>query len=342
MHDHIGALRRFHEGTAIPATPLALTEERHFDEETQRRLMRYYLDAGAGGIATAVHSTQFAIRDYGLFEPVLTLVGEEIDRFEAKSGACVVKICGACGPTAQAVREAETARRLGYDAVLLSPGGLGSESEDYMADRTAAVSAVLPVIGFYLQTACGGRRFSTGYWRRVADTPGVIGVKCASFDRYGTIDVMRAVCESPRHDEIAMYTGNDDNIVSDFLSEFRFGDVEKRFVGGLLGHWCVWTRAAVRLLAEIQEARRTGDFSRLREWGPQITDMNAAVFDPAHGFRGCIPGIHEVLRRQGLMKNILCLDPGEVLSPGQSEEITRVIRAYPHLTDAAVDDMRDM
>lgn len=337
MHNHEKALEVFHSGTAIPATPLALTDDRKFDEATQRLLMRYYLNAGAGGIATAVHSTQFAIRDCGLFEPVISIVSEEVDRYEEATGRSVIKVCGACGRIEQAVREAQIAKAHGFDAVLLSPGGLKDVSEAYMVERTKAVAQVLPVIGFYLQSACGGRVFSYDYWRQVADTENVIGIKCASFNRYTTNEVVRAVCNSQRRDQISLYTGNDDNIVSDLVSTFRFqtseGVVTKRFVGGLLGHWCIWTKCAVDLLQKAKKAILTGDYSEILALGPQITDMNEAAFDPKNGFKGCIPGIHEVLRRQGLMKNIHCLDENEVLSDGQAEELTRVIASYPHLID---------
>lgn len=337
MHDHKKALELFHEGLVIPATPLALNEERRMDEESMRLLMRYYLAAGSGGIATAVHSTQFAIRDCGLFEPVISLVSQEIDRYEDRTGHTVMKICGACGDIQQAVKEAGIAKDNGYDAVLLSPGGLNDRSEEYLIKRTEEIASIIPVIGFYLQTAVGGRVFSYDYWSRIASIDGVIGIKCASFNRYTTFDVMRAVAYSPRRDNVTMYTGNDDNIVSDFLSEYSFTvegkPYRKMFEGGLLGHFCVWTRKAVDLLAMIKEARKTGDYSHLLPLGPSITDMNAAVFDPKNGFAGCIPGINEVLRRQGLMKTNLCLDPEEALSPGQSEEITRVTESYPELVD---------
>lgn len=337
MHDHEKALEAFRIGTAIPATPLSLDNERKFDENAQRLLMRYYLNAGSGGIATAVHSTQFAIRDCGLFERVISIVSDEVDRFEERTGKAIIKICGACGKIEQAVREAKIAKDNGFDAILLSPGGLDDMDESYMIERTRAVASVLPVIGFYLQSACGGRVFSYDYWCSVVNIPNVIGIKCASFNRYTTNEVVRAVCNSPRKDEIALYTGNDDNIVSDLVSEFRFktpeGIVSKSFVGGLLGHWCIWTKKAVELFEKAKMAKKTGDYAELLALGPQITDMNQAVFDPKNGFRGCIPGIHEILRRQGLMKNILCLDENEVLSCGQSEEISRVIASYPHLVD---------
>ena len=337
MHDHEKALESFHEGLVIPATPLALDEERNMDEESMRLLMRYYLAAGSGGIATAVHSTQFAIRDCGLFEPVISLVSQEIDGYERRTGRTVMKICGACGDIQQAVREACIAKDNGYDAVLLSPGGLNDRSEEYLIKRTEEVSTVLPVIGFYLQTAVGGRVFSYDYWSRIASIDGLIGIKCASFNRYTTFDVMRAVAFSSRREAVTMYTGNDDNIVSDFLSEYTFmvegKPYTKVFEGGLLGHFCVWTERAVALLRMVKDARRTGEYKQLLALGPKITDMNAAVFDPKNGFAGCIPGINEVLRRQGLMATNLCLDPEETLSTGQAEEITRVTESYPELVD---------
>lgn len=333
MHDHRKSLKVFQEGVVIPATPLALTSDRKIDEYTQRLLMRYYLNAGSGGIATAVHSTQFAIRSFGMFEPLISIVSEEIDKFEQQTGTSKIKICGACGPTEQAVNETRLAKKHGFDAVLLSPGGLNNMSEYYMIDRTKAVSEILPVIGFYLQNAVGGRIFSYDYWKRTATVEGVIGIKCASFNRYTTVDVMRAVCNSPRHDRITMYTGNDDNIINDLISEFSFNGVTKRFEGGLLGHWCVWTRKATEILNMVKTARKTGNYKELIGLGPQITDMNAVIFDSVNSFKGCIPGIHEVLRRQGLMKNILCLDPEETLSEGQNEEISRILENYPQLLD---------
>lgn len=340
MHDHMRALSLLKEGIVIPATPLAITKERTFDSKTQRLLMRYYLACGVGGIATAVHSTQFAIRnpENNLFEPVIRLVSEEIDAYEEKTGSCLVKICGACGPVEQAVLEAQLAKSLGYDAVLLSPGGLNHLGEDEMVQRTKEVAKVLPVVGFYLQNAVGGRVFSYEYWEKLAEIPNLIAIKCASFNRYTTLEVMRAVASSSRSSKITMYTGNDDNIVSDLLTVYEFstpnGLVRKGFDGGLLGHWCVWAKSAVELLNAVKEAKKTKNIpSELLSVGAAVTDMNAAVFDPKNNFAGCIPGIHEVLRRQGLFQNIVCLDREEVLSDGQMEELDRVIAAYPNLVD---------
>ena len=332
------ALQIFAQGTVIPATPLVLDAEKRFDPAGQKLLNGYYLEAGAGGIATAVHSTQFEIRDpkHGLFEPVIATVAESIGEYEARTGRVIVRVAGVCGPTEQAVREAELARQYGYDAVLLSPGGLNDRSENYLLERTAAVAQVMPVIGFYLQKAVGGRWLSYDYWCRFAATEGVIGVKCASFNRYFTIDVARAVAFSPRADRIALYTGNDDNIVFDLLSEFSFPDGDRvrtrRFVGGLLGHWSVWTHNVVALFKRI---RSNPDDPALRALAGQITDANGVIFDAAHDFAGCISGIHEILHRQGLMPYIHCLSEHERLSPGQSEQIDRILAMYPHLTDDA-------
>ncbi len=332
--------RALHEGLVIPAHPLALDEHRRLDERSQRALTRYYAASGAGGVAVGVHSTQFEIREpqFNLFEKVLRMASEEVDR--ANIGRPFLKIAGICGPTEQALNEADTAIGLGYDAGLLSMGGLQSLSEAQILERTARVAEKMPVVGFYLQPSVGGKVFSFDFWKEFATIPGIVAIKMAPFNRYQTIDVARAVCYSPRRDEIALYTGNDDNIVNDLLTVYRFmvdgKPVEKRIVGGLLGHWAVWTRKAVELLEEIKRVRQLGTIGS--EWLTRnvvVTDANAAFFDPAHGFAGCIPGIHEVLRRQGLMKGVWCLNPHETLSPGQAEEIDRVYRDYPEWNDDA-------
>lgn len=331
-------LKALHEGLVIPAHPLALDENRQLDEKHQRALTRYYAASGAGGIAIGVHSTQFEIRDpeHNLFEPVLRMAAEEIAKADIDHP--FIKVAGVCGPTAQALNETRLAQSLGYDAVLLSMGGLVDWSEADILDRTKQVAEIMPVIGFYLQPSVGGRIFSFEFWCKFAEIPNVVAIKMAPFNRYQSIDVARAVCYSSRRDEIALYTGNDDNIINDLLTTYRFevdGElVEKTVVGGLLGHWAVWTKQAVELLNEIKLARANGEISK--EWltrNVQVTDTNAAFFDPAHQFAGCIPGIHEVLRRQGLLKGIWCLNPEESLSPGQMEEIDRVYREYPHLHD---------
>ncbi|MDT3358500.1 MAG: dihydrodipicolinate synthase family protein [Saccharofermentanales bacterium] len=340
MHDHQEALKILGQGTVIPATPLALDGARKFDEKTQRLLMRYYLACGVGGIATAVHSTQFAIRDpeIQLFEPVISLVIDEIERFEVANTTCIVRVCGVCGPIEQALQEAKLAKSLGYDAVLLSPGGLNHLSEETLIERTKHVASIIPVIGFYLQTAVGGRVFSYDYWQQLCEIPNLVAIKCASFNRYTTLDVVRAVANSSRCHQIALYTGNDDNIVHDLLDVFSFetpyGLRSVRFTGGLLGHWCIWTKIAVKLHEKLINAVNEGHIdASVFHLAAAVTDMNAAVFDPQHAFKGCIPGIHEVLRRQGIFKNRYCLDVHEDLSPGQSEELDRVITSYPQLID---------
>lgn len=328
-----------HEGTVIPAHPLALDASRRLDEKRQRGLTQYYLATGAGGIAVGVHTTQFEIRDpaVNLYGRVLELAAEEVN--SAALSRPFIKVAGIVGPTEQALSEAETAVKYGYDLGLLSMGGLKDWTEEQILDRVRAVAEVIPVFGFYLQPSVGGRIFTYDFWLAFAQIPNVQAIKVAAFNRYQTLDVVRAVCHSGRHEEIALYTGNDDNIVQDLLTTYRFTIagkiIEKQFVGGLLGHWAVWTRKAVELLEEIKKCRKRGDegLSDLLRKGIEVTDMNAAIFDPAHSFHGCIPGIHEVLRRQGLLDGRWCLNPQEELSPGQMREIDRVCNAYPHLTD---------
>ncbi|PPL03847.1 dihydrodipicolinate synthase family protein [Parapedobacter indicus] len=327
------------QGTVIPAHPLALKSDRQLDEEYQRLLTRYYLASGAGGVAVGVHSTQFAIRDpeVNLYEKVLALAAEEMAASPKRD--TFIAVAGICGDTDQALKEAAIALRHGYDLGLLSMGGLQGKTETEILDRTRAVAEVIPVFGFYLQPSVGGRIFSYDFWKAFAEIPNVHAIKAAPFNRYQTLDLVRAVCHSNRSNEITLYTGNDDNIVADLLTTYEFEingkTVSKRFEGGLLGHWAVWTHAAVKLFNEVKQCREHGyeGTADLLKKGVAVTDMNAAIFDPAHRFHGCIPGIHEVLRRQGLMKGIWCLDPDEKLSPGQAEEITRVCEAYPELID---------
>jgi dihydrodipicolinate synthase/N-acetylneuraminate lyase len=327
------------EGTVIPAHPLALTEHRQLDEFRQRRLTRYYVASGAGGVAVGVHSTQFEIRDPGinLYEKVLQLASEEIE--QAELSRAFLKVAGIVGPTKQALSEAAIALKHGYDLGLLSMGGLKGWTENEILVRVKAVAEVIPVFGFYLQPSVGGRIFTYDFWLQFAEIENVQAIKVASFNRYQTLDVVRAVAHSSRNEKIALYTGNDDNIIPDLLTSYRFQvngrTIEKTFVGGLLGHWAVWTKSAVDMLREIKELRRN-DGLNYSDWltkGIEVTDMNAAIFDPAHAFHGCIPGIHEVLRRQGLMQGRWCLNPAEELSEGQMEEIDRVCKAYPYLTD---------
>lgn len=331
----------FLEGQVIPAQPLALDSNRQFDEKHQRALTRYYVAAGSGGLAVGVHSTQFEIREpqHALFKPVLELAAQTIDEELAKTPRDFVKVAGICGNTEQATAEAELAVSLGYQAGLLSVAALKDSSDEELVAHCRAVSQVIPIIGFYLQPSVGGRALSYEFWRAFAEIENVVAIKMAPFNRYQTIDVVRAIVESGR-DDIALYTGNDDSIVTDLLTTWRFErngqKVQRQIVGGLLGHWAVWTQKAVELLAEIKVARTqpTLDTSWLTRT-VEVTDTNAAFFDPKHQFAGCIPGIHEVLRRQGLMQNTYCLNPHEVLSPGQSEEIDRMYQAYPHLNDDA-------
>jgi len=330
------------QGVAIPACPLALTARRRFDERRQRALCRYYAASGAGGLAIGVHTTQFEIRDpsIGLFAPVLELTAEELDRADARRKTPLVRIAGVCGKTRQAVAEAVLARDLGYHAALLSLAAMKSAGDDKLIAHCRAVAGVVPLVGFYLQPPVGGRVLGFPFWRKFAEIENVTAIKIAPFNRYQTIDVVRAVCESGRND-IALYTGNDDNIVMDLITPYRFKVggkwVERRIVGGLLGHWSVWTSKATQLLRRCQSAarRKGGVPGAMLALSIQVTDANAALFDAANGYAGCIAGIHEVLRRQGLLGGTWHLDPRQKLSPGQAKEIDRIYRAYPHLTDDA-------
>jgi len=323
----------------IPAHPLALTAERRLDERRQKALSRYYVAAGAGGLAVGVHTTHFAIREprIGLFAPVLKLAAEEMDRADRDRAEPLIRIGGICGETAQALREATLLNDLGYSAGLLSLAAMKDSNDTALLAHCRTVSEVLPMIGFYLQPAVGGRVLSYSFWREFAEIENVVAIKIAPFNRYQTLDVVRAVAESGR--DIALYTGNDDNIVMDLLTPFVLqvnGHAqERRIVGGLLGHWAVWTRRAVELLDQCHAvAHETGAvWKDLLQRSTEIIDCNAAFFDAAHHFAGCIAGLHEVLRRQGLLEGIWCLDPRETLSPGQHEEISRVLKAYPHLND---------
>jgi dihydrodipicolinate synthase/N-acetylneuraminate lyase len=327
-------------GMVIPPHPLVLTHARKLDERRQQALTRYYHAAGAGGVAVGVHTTQFAIHDpkHGLFQPVLELAVEAIAACDQASGKHTVKIAGICGLTPQALAEARTACDLGYDLGLLSLAALKTASEDELIRHCLEVAQVMPLFGFYLQPAVGGRLLSFNFWRRFGEIPNVAAIKIAPFNRYQTLDVIRGVAESGRADEIALYTGNDDHIVLDLISEYAIqteaGTLRLAVVGGLLGHWSCWTQRAVELLNRCQSARQTKIVdTELLTRALEVTDSNAAIFDAANGFAGSITGIHEVLRRQGLLENILCLDPAETLSPGQADAIDRVYHAYPHLND---------
>ena len=328
--------RLLQEGLVIPAHPLALTQDLQLDERRQRALTRYYCDAGSGGVAVGVHTTQFEIRDskVGLFEPVLELAYEELRSFESSSGKQMAKIGGICGDTRQACEEAATLRRIGYDGGLLSLAALTDASNEDLIAHCRAVGETIPIIGFYLQSAVGGRPLDAEFWERFVEIDSVVAIKVASFDRYQTMEVLRAVAHSGRGGDIALYTGNDDNIVADLLTEFRFGERTAHFVGGLLGQWAVWTRRAVELLKAVHDAKvNRARLDTVLARGAEITDANSAIFDARHQFHGCIPGIHEVLRRQGLLAGRWCLDPAEALSDGQLEEIERVYSSYPLLND---------
>ena len=355
---------KLREGMVIPAHPLALNASRKLDERHQRALTCYYHAAGAGGIAVGVHTTQFAIREpqHALLEPVFRMAAETISHCDLREVTQTVLVAGICGHTRQAVGEAMLARECGFHVGLLSLAALKSEGDDQLIAHCEIVAREIPLFGFYLQPAVGGRVLSRTFWRRFAEIPNVVAIKIAPFNRYQTLDVVRAVAEAGRAEDIALYTGNDDNIVVDLLTEFCVpeagtetvvppfsGTLSKhepqleireapaasvRIVGGLLGHWTCWTKQAVGLLDEIKRVRHKNHLpADLLTLAAQVTDCNAALFDAANNFAGCIPGIHEVLRRQGLLEGIWCLDPNETLSPGQAEEIDRVCRDYPHLTD---------
>ena len=333
-------LEHMRRGTVIPAHPLALTAERKLDERHQAALTRYYCAAGAGGIAVGVHTTQFEIREprYGLLEPVLALASETADAALQGDPRPFIKIAGLCGDTRQTLREAELALSLGYHIGLLSLATFQDASDAELLAHCRRVAEVMPIFGFYLQPAVGGRVLSYAFWRQFAEIPNVVAIKIAPFNRYQTLDVVRAVSDAGRASDIALYTGNDDNIIADLLTEFDVGTGEPlRIVGGLLGQWAVWTHTAVAMLRDIQSQRAAGtlDAAAWLRVGAQLTDANAAIFDAAHSFRGCIPGIHEVLRRQGLLRGTWCLDPALELSPGQLAEIERVYQRYPHLNDDA-------
>jgi dihydrodipicolinate synthase/N-acetylneuraminate lyase len=319
------------QGLVIPAHPLALTAERKLDERCQRALTRYYIEAGAGGLAVAVHTTQFEIRapEHGLFEPVLELAMEEA------RGTRLVMVAGICGTLENAVREAHVAARLGYHCGLVSLGALQNAPVPQLVEHMKAIAEILPVFGFYLQESVGGRILPLDFWRELMEIENVVAIKVAPFNRYRTLDVLRAVAESGRAEEVALYTGNDDNILLDLLTRTEIGGRTVGFCGGLLGHWAVWTKCAVEVFNKVKGILRSGDPvpAEMLTSAQQITDCNAALFDAANGFRGCIAGINEVLRGQGLMAGRWCLNPSEDVSPGQLDEIQRVRRAYPYLTD---------
>ena len=330
-------LSTLRHGAVIPAHPLALGPDRQFDRQSQRAISRYYVDAGSGGLAVGVHSTQFAIREVGLYRPVLELAIETARDWTDRP---LVMIAGAVGRTAQAVEEARTARALGYHAVLLSLAAMKGAGEDELIEHCSAVAAEMPLVGFYLQTAVGGIPLSRDFWSRFAAIDNVVAIKVAPFNRYRTLDVAHGVVQAQAEDRITLYTGNDDHIVADLLMPLvvRTGnrEVTLRFKGGLLGHWSVWTRGAVEMLERLKVSVRAGTLPpELLALDSFVTDCNSVVFDVANDFAGCIPGCHEILRRQGLMSSTACLDPQETLSPGQSDGIDRLYATYPELADDA-------
>ena len=327
------------QGAVIPAHPLALDARRQFDRRRQRALTRYYVDAGAGGLAVGVHTTQFAIREHGLYDTVLRAAMEDRQAWTKRPMAM---IAGLCGATAQARAEAKTAVGLGYHAGLLSLAALAGQSEDALIAHCEAVAQEMPIIGFYLQTAVGGPVLSSEFWRRFASIPNVLAIKVAPFNRYRTLDVVRGVVAARAEERVFLYTGNDDHIVLDLALPFtamRDGaPVTVRFRGGLLGHWSVWTSAAVQQLARVKAVLAEGGGTLppdLLALDSRVTDCNAAFFDVANDFHGCIAGCHEVLRRQGLLEGIWCLDPAEGLGAGQASEIDRVYREHGDLGDDA-------
>lgn len=327
------------QGAVIPAHPLALNVQRQLDPQRQRALSRYYLDAGAGGLAVGVHTTQFAIREKGLYAPVLEMAMQTAQDWVPLGGSRpLAMIAGVAGPTSQACAEATTAKAMGYHAGLLSLAALRGANEADILAHCCAVAQVIPLVGFYLQPAVGGVVLSAAFWEAFARIEQVVAIKIAPFNRYRTLDVIHGVVAAKAEDRVTLYTGNDDHIVLDLITPFQVrrgaDTVQVRIRGGLLGHWSVWTQKAVGLLHRCQqEAACEQVSSELLALDSQVTDCNSALFDVTHDFAGCIAGCHEVLRRQGLLQGIWCLDPHEALSPGQAEEITRVSQAYPDLTD---------
>jgi hypothetical protein len=332
--DVVAVLRR---GSVLPAHPLALDQQRGFDRVSQRALSRYYIDAGAGGLAVGVHATQFKIREAGLYRPVLELAAEVARDWTRRP---LLLVAGVIGDTAAALGEARLARALGYHAVLLGLAGFAGASEDELIEHCGRVARELPVIGFYLQPAVGGIPLSRAFWTRFAGIDNVIAIKVAPFDRYRTLDVAFGVVAAGAEDRITLYTGNDDHIVADLVTPLRIRTLKRevllRFKGGLLGHWSVWTKPAVELLGRAHACAGSGSVPEdLLALDAMVTDCNGVIFDVANGFAGCIPGCHEVLRRQGLLASAHCLDPHEVLSPGQAAGIDRITATYPELNDNA-------
>lgn len=334
---HPAKLERFRKGTVLPAHVLALRRDLSFDEPRMRALTRYYLDAGAGGVAVGVHTTQFGIRAKGLYEPVLRRVSETVAEF---GDPAALRVAGVTGKTQQALFEAGVARGLEYDAALLNVAAFAGASEDEILEHCAAIAQTIPVIGFYLLTEVGGIVLSRDFWRRFCMIDDVIGIKVAPFNRYRTLDVAHGVVQARAEDRVTLYTGNDDHIVLDLVTPFvvrRGGEnVIVHMRGGLLGHWAVWTQRAVELFQRIQMAAGEERIEKsLLALDSIVTDCNRAIYDSQNDFKGCIPGCHEVLKRQGLFEGTWCLNPEERLSPGQAELIEQVYRDYPEMNDDA-------
>jgi hypothetical protein len=332
---------KLHEGCVIPAHPLALTPQNKLDERCQRALTHYYLAAGAGGVAVGVHTTQFAIHDpkVGLYRPVLELAAQTASSFSQSSKSQPILIAGLVGDTERAVREAQLAVELGYHLGLLSLTALRGRSVDELIEHARRLADVIPIMGFYLQSTISHMVLPKDFWSRLVEIPNVRAIKIAPFHRYQTLDVLEAVAQSGRRDEIALYTGNDDNIIADLLTPYVFrteaGEVRLRIVGGLLGQWACWTKKAVENLDAIHGLRAAGSPvpHEMLTTAAQLTLANKAIFDADNNFAGCIPGISYILQRQGLMSHLGSLDPADRLSPGQTENIDEIIRLYPHLTD---------
>lgn len=337
-------LRLFQDGQCIPAIPLALNSNRQFDAKLQEKLVDYYLEAGVGGIAIGVHTTQFEIHspEYNLLEPVLRTVKNRIEEYEKEHNKTIIRVAGVTGPTIQASEEARLAKALGYDFVLLSIGGLDALNEDDLIERTQKVSSIIPCIAFSMQVPVGGRIGSEDYWDKICEIENVVGIKCAPFNRYETLKIARSAAFAERKTPLTLYTGNDDHIILDLLTPLEFrtaeGDCKTVYIkGGLLGHWSVWTKAAVRLFEELKAFRLSGKSEVPLDWlikASQLTELNGYVFDADHNFSGCIPGIHQVLVNDGHLNNVLMLNQNEILSEGQADKILQAAKAYPYLTDA--------
>jgi hypothetical protein len=336
-HSQIGSevRRLIADGTVLPAHPLALDANRKLDHVHQRALTRYYIDAGSGGLAVGVHTTQFAIREVGLYRPVLELAADTAANWTKRPLAMVA---GLSGPTRQALAEADIARGIGYHAGLLSLAAMKQASEDEIIAHCETIAHEIPLVGFYLQPAVGGVILSANFWRRFAAIDNVIAIKIAPFNRYRTLDVLRGVAAAGALDRITLYSGNDDHILLDLTLPFDLRDkgvtTRTHIRGGLLGHWSVWTASAISQFERCRAAQSKATVpADLLALDARVTDCNSAFFDVANNFHGCIAGCHEVLRRQRLMQGIWCLDPNEGLSPGQSEEIDRVCNEHADLSD---------